>query len=128
VDYIIYSSDDNVDKWSLYFMAVAIDTMDPHTHYTSLHSNYIGNGQNNILRYNNPEVDQLLDEGKAIMEIEEAKPIYGELVKILNEDAAMMPVYSNICYDLYNDKLVDFETDSLWGWQYAIKDARVIDN
>jgi peptide/nickel transport system substrate-binding protein len=61
------------------------------------------------------------------MDIEEAKPIYGEIAKILNEDAAMMPVYANTYFDLYSPKLVDFETSSLYGWVKALRNAKIVE-
>ena len=127
LDYVIYNSDDNVEEWSLFFLAMSITSMDPHTHYSSFHSDYIGSGQNNTSRYSNPEVDRLFDEGKRIMDPEEAAPIYADMVKILNEEAVMMPVYANTYHDLYYPKLVDFETDSLWSWVQALRDARVVE-
>lgn len=127
LDYVIYNSDENVDEWSLFFLAVSITTMDPHTHYSSFHSSYIGSGKDNTSRYRNEEVDKLFDEAKAIMDPAEATPKYREIVKILNDEAVMMPVYANIYYDLYSEKLVDFETDSLWNWVQALRDARVVE-
>lgn len=125
LDYVQYDSDANVDKWSLFFLAVSISSPDPHVQYSTFHSDYIGNGMDNTSRYSNPEVDKLFDEAKAIIDEDEARPIYREIVKILNEEAAMMPVYANIYHDLYNPKLTNFETDSLVDWVEAIKDARV---
>jgi peptide/nickel transport system substrate-binding protein len=61
------------------------------------------------------------------MDIEEAKPIYAEVARILNEEAVMMPVYANTYFDLYNPKLVDFETSSLYDWVDALKDAKVVE-
>lgn len=127
LDYVIYNSDENVDQWSLFFLAVSITTMDPHTHYSSFHSDYIGSGMDNTSRYSNEEVDALFDEAKAIMDPEEATPIYRDIVKILNEEAVMMPVYANIYHDLYNEKLQDFHTDSLWNWVQALEDARIVE-
>ena len=127
LDYVIYNSDANVDQWSLFFLATTITTPDPHTLYSSFHSDYIGSGKDNTSRYNNPEVDKLLDEGKAIMEIEDAKPVYQQLAKILNEDAVMIPVYANTYFDLYAPKLVDFKTSSLYGWVAALKDAKIVE-
>jgi peptide/nickel transport system substrate-binding protein len=127
LDYVIYNSDANVDKWSLFFLATSITTPDPHSLYTVFHSDYIGSGNDNTSRYSNPRVDELLDEAKAIMDIEEAKPIYAEIAKILNEDAAMMPVYANTYFDLYNPKLVDFNTSSLYNWVQALKDAKIVE-
>ena len=127
LDYVIYNSDANVENWSLFFLATSITTPDPHTLYSSFHSDYIGSGMDNTSRYSNPEVDRLLDEGKAIMDIEEAKPIYAEVAKILNADAVMMPVYANTYFDLYAPKLVDFKTSSLYNWVYALKDAKIVE-
>ena len=127
LDYVIYNSDANVENWSLFFLATSITTPDPHTLYTSFHSDYIGSGMDNTSRYSNPEVDRLLDEGKAIMDIEEAKPVYQEVAKILNEDAVMMPVYANIYFDIYAPKLVDFKTSSLYDWVAALKDAKIVE-
>lgn len=127
LDYVIYNSDANVEKWSLFFLAVSITTPDPHTHYSSFHSDYIGSGNDNTSRYSNPKVDELLDKGKTIMDIEEAKPVYQEIVKILNEEAVMMPVYANIYFDLYNPKLTNFKTSSLFGWVSAMKDAKIVE-
>ncbi len=127
LDYVIYNSDANVENWSLFFLATTITTPDPHTLYTSFHSDYIGSGMDNTSRYSNPEVDRLLDEGKAIMDIEEAKPVYQQIAKILSEDAVMMPVYANIYFDVYAPKLVDFKTSSLYNWVAALKDAKIVE-
>ncbi len=81
----------------------------------------------NTSRYSNPEVDKLLDEGKAIMDINEAKPVYAKIAKILNEEAVMMPVYANIYFDIYATKLVDFKTSSLYNWVAALKDAKIVE-
>ncbi|MFH2113399.1 MAG: ABC transporter substrate-binding protein, partial [Spirochaetota bacterium] len=68
LDYIIYNSDENVKEWSLFFLATSIPSPDPHSVYTEFHSDYIGSGQDNMGRYRNAKVDQLLDEGKKIMD------------------------------------------------------------
>jgi peptide/nickel transport system substrate-binding protein len=125
LDYIIYNSDENVKEWSLFFLATSITSPDPHSVYTEFHSDYIGSGQDNMGRYRNAKVDQLLDEGKRIMDPEKAKPIYEQVVKILNEEAVMMPVYANTYFDLYDPKLTNFKTSSLYSWTAAMKDAKI---
>lgn len=127
LDYVIYNSDANVENWSLFFLATSITTPDPHTLYTSFHSDYIGSGKDNTSRYSNPRVDELFDKAKAIMDIEEAKPVYAEIAKILNEEAVMMPVYANTYFDLYAPKLVDFKTSSLYNWVKALRDAKIVE-
>lgn len=126
-DYTKDNSDENVDKWSLYFMATTISTPDPHVAYSGYHSDYIGNGKDNTSRYNNPKVDELFDKGKAIMEPSEAKPVYQEIVKILNEEAVMMPVYVNTYHDIYNPKITNLRTSSLYDWARGLKDAKIVE-
>lgn len=125
LDYVIYNSDKNVQEWSLFFLATSITSPDPHSVYTEFHSKYIGSSQDNTSRYRNTKVDQLLDEGKKIMDMEKAKPIYEQVVKIVNDEAVMMPVYANTYFDLYSTKLTNFKTSSLYNWVRAMKDAKV---
>lgn len=123
LDYVIYNSDANVNEWSLFFLATSITTPDPHTLITEFHSREIGSGKDNTARYRNAEVDKLFDEAKALMEIEDAKPKYKEIAKILNQEAPKIPVYANTYFDLYASKITGFKTSSLYDWTYALKDA-----
>lgn len=125
LDYIIYNSDANVNEWSLFFLATSIDTPDPHTHNSEFHSRYIGSGMDNTSRYSNPKVDELFDKAKAIMNEDEARPLYQEIAKILNQEAVMMPVYANTYFDIYAPKMTDFKTSSLYDWARALKDAKI---
>lgn len=127
LDYVIYNSDEHEEDWSLFFLATSISTPDPHVQYTSFHSDYVGSGMDNTSRYSNPEIDRLFDEAKSIMDIEEAKPMYQEIARILNEEAVMVPVYANTYFDLYNSKLQNFQTSSLYNWVAAMKDAVIVE-
>lgn len=125
LDYVIYNSDANVDKWSVYFMATSIGTPDPDSLYSEFHSKYIGSGNDNTMRYKNAEIDKLLDEGKTIIDVEKAKPVYQEIAKILNDDAPMVPVYANTYFDIYNKKIQDLNTSPFCKWQKALRDAYI---
>jgi len=125
LDYVIYDSDANVDKWSVFFLATSITSADPDSIYTEFHSNDVGTGKDNTSRYSNPEVDRLLDEARTIMDPEEAKPLYAEVVKILNEEMPKVVVYANTYFDLYNSKVKNFKTSSLYNWVKAVKDATI---
>jgi peptide/nickel transport system substrate-binding protein len=125
LDYVIYNSDENVDKWSIYFMATSITTPDPDSLYSEIHSDYIGTGKDNTARYNNPEVDKLLDEAKSIIDKEEAKPYYNKIAKILNEDAPIVPVYANTYFDMYNKKIKGLETSPFCDWVKALRHAYI---
>ena len=125
-DYVIYNSDANVNNWSMYFMATSIDSPDPDALYTTYHSSMIGSGKDNTMRYRNPTVDKMLDEGKGIMDINEAKTYYKDLVKIITEDAAMIPVYANTYFDLYNKNITNFKTNSFYPWTSALRDTKIV--
>lgn len=125
LDYVIYNSDANVDKWSLFFLATSITSADPDSIYSEFHSNDVGSGKDNTSRYKNAEVDRLLDEARKIMDPEEAKPLYAEVVKILNEEMPKIVVYANTYFDLYNAKVKNFNTSSLYSWTKAVKDAYI---
>lgn len=125
LDYVIYDSDNNVDKWNVFFLATSITSPDPDSLYNEFHSSQIGSNKDNTARYNNPEVDKLFDEAKLILDVEEAKPIYAKIAKILNEEMPKIVVYANTYFDLYNPKLTDFKTSSLYNWTKALRDAKV---
>lgn len=124
-DYVETSSDQNVDKWNIFFMAAAAESNDPHDLYSTFHSSHIGSGNSNYARYKNAEVDKLLDEGKSIMDRDKAKPIYQSIGRILNDDLPILPVYANTYFDFYNKKLTGFKTNSLYDWVEALKDAKI---
>ncbi len=124
-DYVEVHSDENVDKWSLFFMASEFAGPDPHEIYTTYHSSNIGSGKSNFSRYRNAEVDRLLDEGKSKLSEEEAKPIYTEAGKLITDDLPVLPIYSSTFFDAYNKKLVDFKTNSLYNWVDALQDAKI---
>ena len=76
------------------------------------------------------EWDQLLQD------IENAHPVTGadeyrtnwrEFITIMNQEVAIVPVYSNNYHDLYNADVENFTTNALWGWTSAIVDANWID-
>ncbi|NLW52262.1 MAG: ABC transporter substrate-binding protein [Tissierellia bacterium] len=127
LDYVIYDSDNNVDKWSVFFLATSITSPDPDSLYNEFHSSQIGSNKDNTARYNNPEVDKLFDEAKSILDVEEAKPVYAKIAKILNDEVPKVVVYANTYFDLYNPKLTDFKTASLYNWTKALKDARIVE-
>lgn len=125
LDYVLYNSDANVDKWSLYFMATSIPTPDPDDVYSMFHSSMIGSGKDNECRYKNPEVDKLLDEARVIVDKDEAKSYYQKVAKILNEEAPLMPVYANTYHDLYNKKIKGLETSPFCDWVKGLRNAYI---
>ena len=71
-----------------------------------------------------------------LVEIENAHPVTGadayraswrEFIEVMNEEVAIVPVYSNNYHDLYNSDVENFTTNALWGWTFAITDANWVE-
>lgn len=50
-------------------------------------------GSYNVGGYSNPELDELLENGRSLFTTEERKPIYAEVQAILNEDLPLIPLF-----------------------------------
>lgn len=59
---------------------------------------YHSASQLNIGKYNNPRVDELFTQGKITLDKKERLKIYEELAQIIEDDAAIAPVYFEIQY------------------------------
>jgi len=66
---------------------------DPDIYFTLFHSRSIPPSGNNRGRYRNPEIDQLLEEGRRSSNLEERKRIYGRVQKILALDLPAIPLW-----------------------------------
>ncbi len=69
------------------------------------HSREIGPGRNNFGAYKNPEVDALLDESRATLDIEKKRTIYKKLHEILAGEAPYTYLWTLTNYAAYNRKL-----------------------
>jgi peptide/nickel transport system substrate-binding protein len=69
------------------------------------HSREIGPGKNNFGAYRNPEVDALLDEANATLDIEKKRTIYRQLHRLLAEDAPYTYLWTLTNYAAYSRKL-----------------------
>jgi peptide/nickel transport system substrate-binding protein len=69
------------------------------------HSREIGPGKNNFGAYRNPEVDALLDEANATLDIEKKRTIYKRLHRLLAEDAPYTYLWTLTNYAAYNRKM-----------------------
>lgn len=69
------------------------------------HSREIGPGRNNFGAYKNPEVDALLDESRATLDIEKKRTIYKKLHEILANEAPYTYLWTLTNYAAYNRML-----------------------
>jgi peptide/nickel transport system substrate-binding protein len=58
---------------------------------TAIEEVYRTGGAANYTGYSNPEVDDLLDQASALVDIEQRKPLYSEVQRILSEDLPFVP-------------------------------------
>jgi len=50
---------------------------------------------NNFAKYSNPEVDKLLNDGRATTDLAKRGDIYKQIVKVLNQDQPFIVYYNN---------------------------------
>ena len=44
----------------------------------------------------------------------------------MNEEAPLIPLYTNIYTDLYNRRIKNFKTDTLYDWTQAVLKAELV--
>lgn len=118
------TDDEQINDWSLFFMAVSFTSDDPDSVYSSYHSKFAGNGLDNYPRLRNPQLDALMEEARTLPK-EEARPLYVEIGKILQDEMPTVPVYANTYNDLYSTKVKGLKTNSLYQWTYGLKDVTI---
>ena len=98
-------SDAALEEWNLFFLATAYTSDGMSDIYTTFHSDYARENNDNTSRLKDPALDAAMD--KAMTELDESKvpAAWAEAAKIINDDAAVMPVYGNRYFDFYNKKI-----------------------
>lgn len=76
--------------------------------YPLFHSSMSGGGGNET-RYNNPEVDKLLEESHNILDTEERIKIYHEIEDIVVDEAARAWIYVSVNWNLYKPEVKGIE-------------------
>ncbi len=66
-------------------------------------------GGYNFSGYSNPELDALLDKGRATFEYAQAKPIYDKVQAIINEDFPIIPVFHKSQVSVGNGKVIGYK-------------------
>lgn len=133
VDMIVTPTDFNslMDKvynekkgFSLYNMGTSLGNFpDPSS---SWHSRYDIPGGSNTGRFRNSENDEIIEKLLRTYDREEFKKLWQDWALLMNEEAPLIPLYTNIYTDLYNRRLKNFETDTLWDWLSAVLEAELV--
>jgi peptide/nickel transport system substrate-binding protein len=75
-------------------------------YYMYFHSSEIG--KTNLMRYNNPELDKLVEQGRSVWDFEKRRAIYKKVVEILNEDVPIIYTIDSVVGYAYRDDLKGF--------------------
>ena len=87
-----FFSDVKRGNFHLYSLAwVGIE--DPDVYYQIFHSTAVPPDGDNRGRYNNPELDRLLERGRATLDRTERQRIYREVQRLLAEDLPYIPLW-----------------------------------
>ncbi len=87
-----FFSDIKNGNFHLYSLAW-VGVIDPDIQYQIFHSASMPPNGDNRGRYNNPEVDRLLEQGRVSFDETERKRIYSQLQKLLAEDLPCVPLW-----------------------------------
>lgn len=118
-------SDAGLDEWSVFFMATSYTSNSMSDVYTTFHSKYAAENQDNYSRLQDPAVDAAMDAARLELDSEKAVEKWTDAMKLINDACTMLPVYGNTYFDIYNAKLNNFKTNTLYDWTHALKDATV---
>ncbi len=118
-------SDAGLDEWNVFFMATSYTANNMSGVYTTFHSDYAKENNDNYSRLVSPAVDAAMEAARA--ELDEAKELelWTEAMKLINDECPMVPVYGNTYFDIYNAKIKNLKTSTLYDWCDALKDATI---
>lgn len=118
-------ADKSLSEWNLFFMATSYTSDSMSDIYTTFNSAYAKENNDNYSRLKDPKVDELMDAALKDMNPKTAVNKWIEAMKQINDDAAVIPVYGNTYFDMYNKKVKNMKTSALYQWTKGLKDATI---
>lgn len=119
------SSDKNADEWSVFFLGTSYVTNGMTDIATTFDSSYAKDGNDNYSRLKDPTLDGLLDKALTNMDAKTQTQSWIDVAKRVNDDAAVIPIYGNEYFDIYNKRITNLKTGPLYPWTKALKDATI---
>jgi peptide/nickel transport system substrate-binding protein len=87
--------------------------------FTIWHSSQRGRGQYNFVDYINPAVDRLLEQGRGTFGVENRKPIYQKIHRLIAEDVPYVFLVVPESLPVYHKKIVGVQQAPLGvGWNF----------
>lgn len=119
-------SDKGIHEWNVIFMATTFGGTTMTNVYSMFHSSQAIQNGSNFTRVNDPKLDKIMEKAKLVMNEKDQVKYWKEAAIRINDDCAIMPVYGNMYYQMYrNDRLKNFDVNSLWNWTSALQDAEI---
>lgn len=117
------SDDEELDDWNTFTLSSSFSSDDLDSIYTMFHSS--ANEGRNLARVNNTNIDAILDEGRAELNLDNVDNIYLNAAKLIHNEYAYIPFYGNNNFDIYHKRLSEFKTSSYYPWTKALKDTKL---
>jgi len=93
--------------------------------FASLHSE----GGNNFACYNNPHMDELIEQGVQVVDPEKRQPIYYEIQEIFADEVPVLYIMVDDWYNIFSNKVKGLPEKALFGdeiyrtaWQWWLED------
>jgi peptide/nickel transport system substrate-binding protein len=75
---------------------------------SSYNGRWLSTSESNFLKYNNPEVDQILTEALQTLDREARAPLYAQFQEIVIEDATNIYLYNRVLFDAVKNRVRGF--------------------
>lgn len=76
--------------------------------------------------YNNPQVDKLINEGNAVLDVEKRKPIYHQLYKVLADDPPVILLGNRQILSASSARVTGFKPDIYNGLTGSLPDVKIV--
>jgi len=76
--------------------------------------------------YNNPQVDKLINEGNAVLDVAQRKPIYHQLYKVLADDPPVILLGYRQILSASSARVTGFKPDIYNGLTGSLPDVRIV--
>lgn len=114
---------DAKEEWNAAFLAVGFTGTTLTEINTMFHS-----AEDRLSNYSglkDTELDKLLEQAQGTVDDTDAKAAYEKVLIKAMDDAAYYPLYANQYFDLYNSRVKNLNTSSVYSWAKAMADVTI---
>ena len=116
-------STEAASEWNAAFLAVGFTGTTLTEINTMFHSS--DDRLSNYAGLKDAELDALLEKAQGTVDNDGAKAAYEKVLVKAMDDAAYYPLYANRYFDLYNNRVKNLNTSSVYSWAKAMADVTI---